>query len=71
MVNLKKCRYIGYAKYKRKRRENVAFHFSDVDRDEERGDLKVTGRGYEDASLGWRSANEHLLRSFCQSRGAG
>ena len=45
--------------------ENVAFHFSDVDKDEERGDLKVTERGYEDASLRWRSANEHLLRSFC------
>ena len=29
--------------------ENVAFHFSDVDKDEERGDLKVTERGYEDA----------------------
>ena len=25
-------------------------------------DLKVTGAGYEDASLCWRSSNEHLLR---------
>ena len=30
-------------------------------------DLKVTGAGYEDASLCWRFSNEHLLRwgSFC------